>query len=92
MPREKKSAAEISEARRKAAAKSAEVRIANAKGRTPVKTIMCRLPDYDVIDALAKLRGTTIVDALHRLCAGWLQNHPDKKPKGWDDYVEKLKA
>lgn len=87
MPREKKSAAEVSEVRRKAAEKSVEVRRAKAKGRSPVKTLTCRPLDYEVIDALAKLRGITIVEALHQLCAGWLKNHPDKKPQGWDEYA-----
>jgi len=87
MPREKKSAAEISEVRRKAAVKSVEVRRAKAKGRSPTKTLTCRPLDYEVIDALAKLRSITIVEALHRLCASWLKNHPDKKPAKWDEYV-----
>ena len=87
MPREKKSAAEISEVRRKAALKSVEVRKAKAKGRSPMRAITCRPLDYEVVDALAKLRGITIVEALHQLCIGWLKNHPDKKPQGWDEYA-----
>lgn len=79
--------AELSAKRSAAGKKGAQKRHENAKGRFPTHTTTIREPDFDVLSALAEMRGYSRAEAIHQLCISWIRNHPDKKPAKWDDYV-----
>ena len=95
MPKEEKkklTRAELSAIRSKAGKAGAKKRHENAKGRFPTHTTTIRKPDFDVLGALGDMRGYSRAEAIHQLCIGWIKNHPDKKPDGWDEYVAEYPA
>ena len=78
---------ELSRIRSEAGRAGGKKRHENAKGRFPTRTMTVREPDYNVISAVAEIRQCSLAEAVHRFCVGWLKNHPDKAPQGWDEYI-----
>ena len=48
-------------------------------GRAPTKTMMVRLPDYNILSAYADLRGFSLAEGIHRLCVGLTKKYDELK-------------
>ena len=89
--RKTKSAAELSEARSRAAKSRKNNRGGRPAGSktnpelkaVPTRSLTVREPDYQVFRGYAFKSDIQIAEAMHRLARSLLKNHPDLKPKDW---------
>ena len=51
----------------------------------PPRSLTIREPDYNVFRKFAYQKEIPIAEAMHRVAASLLKNHPDLKPENWVD-------
>lgn len=51
----------------------------------PPRSLTIREPDYHVFRKFAYQKEIPIAEAMHRVAASLLKNHPDLKPENWVD-------